>query len=63
MNLNQLAKEISKLEGGAHDLSIAQIKEVLACFACVMKNISLDDKLWVALIKAGVKKEKQMRKK
>lgn len=31
MNLNLVAKEIAKREGGKLNLSIAQIKEVLAC--------------------------------
>jgi hypothetical protein len=29
VNLNELAKEVSKIEGGKTSLSIAQIKEVL----------------------------------
>lgn len=43
MNLNKLAQEISKAEGGKVNLSIAQIKEVLRCFGDVC--YSLDDDL------------------
>lgn len=35
MNLNELAKEISILEGGKQNLSIAQIKEVIRCLSMV----------------------------
>jgi hypothetical protein len=35
VNLNELAKEISKLEGGRQNLSIAQIKEVVKCLSIV----------------------------
>lgn len=35
MNLNQLAKEVTKLEGGKINLSVAQVKEVLRCFGDV----------------------------
>lgn len=31
MNLNQFAKEICEQEGGAENLTIAQVKEVLKC--------------------------------
>lgn len=36
MNLNELAKEISRLEGGKKELSIAQIKEVIKCMGVVL---------------------------
>ena len=32
MNQNDIAKEISIMEGGAENLSIAQIKEVMKCY-------------------------------
>lgn len=35
MNLNELAKEISLLEGGKQNLSIAQIKEVIRCLSVI----------------------------
>lgn len=35
MNLNELAKEIAKLEGGKKNLSIAQIKEVVRCLSLI----------------------------
>jgi hypothetical protein len=42
MNLNQLAKEITKIEGGRVNLSIAQVKEVLRCFGDVAYKIGDD---------------------
>jgi hypothetical protein len=36
MNLNELAVEISKLEAGKKNLSIAQIKEVVKCLSSIM---------------------------
>lgn len=55
MNLNQLAKRISDLEGGKQNLSIAQIKEVVRCMSFIMRYeldivdvIELIDKLGVA---------------
>jgi len=39
MNMNDVAQEISKLEGKKKELSIAQIKEVLSC----LKNLVLRD--------------------
>ncbi len=35
MNLNELAKEVSALEGGKKNLSIAQIKEVIRCIGVI----------------------------
>jgi len=36
MNENELATEVTKLEGGKISCSIAQVKEVLKCFKLVM---------------------------
>lgn len=36
MNLNELAKEVAKLEGGKKNLSIAQIKEVIKCLSILI---------------------------
>lgn len=38
MNLNQLAQLISEKEGGTENLSIAQIKEVIACYHEVLAD-------------------------
>jgi hypothetical protein len=42
MNLNQLAKEITKIEGGRVNLSIAQVKEVMRCLGDVAYKIGDD---------------------
>lgn len=34
-NMNELAKEISEMESGKKELSIAQIKEVIKCIAII----------------------------
>ena len=41
MNLNELAKEISKLEGGKKELSIGQIKEVVKCISILIYEDTL----------------------
>tara|TARA_R110000868_G_C10808691_1_gene757682 strand:- start:354 stop:527 length:174 start_codon:yes stop_codon:yes gene_type:complete len=41
MNLNQLAAEISRKEGGKQPQSIAQIKETLRCLGDVLRGQSL----------------------
>lgn len=55
MNLNELAKEISKLEGGKKELSIAQIKEVIKCLSIVLYLKDDDAGLAVRLWKNGKK--------
>lgn len=47
MNLNELAKEISKLEGGKINLPIAQIKEVLKCLGAILAELETSDALVV----------------
>lgn len=42
VNLNNLAGEIAKIEGGHQNLSIAQIKEVMKCYHKVLKPILAD---------------------
>jgi len=36
MDMNELAKEVCLMEGGAQSLTIAQVKEVLKCVAIIM---------------------------
>ena len=49
MNMNELAKRVSKLEGGKVNLTIAQIKECLAC-------------TWEVLYKNSYKAKKKTKK-
>jgi len=44
MNLNELAKEVARLEGGSQNLSIAQIKEVIKCISITL-YLCKDDEL------------------
>jgi hypothetical protein len=39
MNLNDLAKEVARLEGGEQNLTIAQIKEVIHCVGMVLAEL------------------------
>ncbi len=43
MNLNELAVEISKIEGKKQNLSIAQIKEVLKCLGMVLNRMNIGE--------------------
>lgn len=45
MNLNKLAKEISLMEGGEQNLSIAQIKEVLKCLSTILYTMHTTEAL------------------
>ena len=47
MNMNELAKRVTKVEGGKVNLSIAQVKEVLRVLATEMAN---DTKAFEAFI-------------
>ena len=38
INLNKLAKEVSEIEGGAVNLSIAQIKEVIKVYNDILEE-------------------------
>ncbi len=42
MNLNQLAKTLSMLEGKKKKIDIAQIKEILACMGTIFSNLPDD---------------------
>jgi len=42
MNLNELAKKISDIEGGKHNLNIAEIKEVLAKLGLILAYMDLE---------------------
>lgn len=63
VNLNELAKEVSKLEGGKFELNIAEIKEVIRCVSiAVYKDPDLfhllirNGKKWVRNYKSTAKK-------
>lgn len=43
LNLNDVAKEISEIEGKKVELNIAQIKEVLHCLGSLMGSWNLSD--------------------
>lgn len=58
MNLNELAKEISSLEGGKRNLSIGDIKEVLRCLGDIVKKMSLADALDLLKRLAKARKKK-----
>ena len=45
MNLNQLAKAITELEGGKVNLPIAQVKEVLHCLGAVLVDLDMEEAL------------------
>lgn len=67
MNLNELPKEISKLEGGKKNLSIAEIKEVRRCEDMVIASLDFDSslKLFLKMRKNGEKhltKNKKVKK-
>ena len=73
MNLNQIAKEITLLEGGKINLSIAQVKEVMRCLGDVafksgddMAFLEICSKLYLGARKraeaAGKKKKASSRK-
>lgn len=47
MNLNELAREVSQLEGRKVELPIAQIKDVLRSLARVLAELETDDALAV----------------
>lgn len=55
LNLNEFAGEIAKIEGGHQNLSIAQIKEVMACYHTVLVNYFRKDLMnsekWIEKIK------------
>lgn len=57
MNLNQFAKEIADEEGKKQELSIAQIKEVLACAGRIMAQMSSGEMLDLCakIVKCGEK--------
>lgn len=60
MNLNDLAEEISALEGGKKNLTIAQIKEVIACLGKVAyESLDAEDSanLWARIVRAGARKK------
>jgi hypothetical protein len=60
MNLNEVAKEVSKLEGGKVNLQISQIKEVLHCLGHVLMQLPFDESTAVlaAVIKRASKGKK-----
>lgn len=45
MNLNTLAREISRLEGRKVEVNIAQIKEVLRSLAVILAELETDEAL------------------
>jgi F420-0:gamma-glutamyl ligase-like protein len=45
VNLNELAKEICKKEGGKKSVSIAQVKETMRCLGKVLASMPLADAL------------------
>lgn len=47
MNLNELAREISKLEGKKVPVNIAQIKEVLRCFGKVLSDLAPEEAFYL----------------
>ncbi len=49
MNLNELAKKISVVEGGKHNLNIGEIKQVVRCLGLVLKTLSPGEALKVFL--------------
>lgn len=56
MNLNELAKEVSKREGGKQNLSIAQIKEVIRHIKDIIREeLGLDMQLFSAKSRAKSK--------
>jgi hypothetical protein len=64
MNLNELAKEISILEGGARNLNIADIKEVLKCLSVVMyETCNMDTQLMNLAMKLWKNGKKHVTKK
>lgn len=54
VNLNELAREISDLEGGKKNLSIAQIKEVINCLGKILRSMDAESALsvYAKLLKA-----------
>lgn len=44
-NLNDLARKVAALEGGVRELSIAEIREVIACVGAVLRR----ETVWSAL--------------
>lgn len=44
MNLSELAKEISRLEGGKKEMSIAQIKEVVKSLSVIFYRLNGDSR-------------------
>lgn len=60
MNLNQLAKEISALEGKKVQVNIAQIKEVLGCLGRIFRRLEIMDRVKIIRSiteKAGLRKK------
>lgn len=55
MNLNELAKEICKIEGGKKNLPIAQVKEVLKSLGSLLGTLPGDEAMALIqkIIKAG----------
>lgn len=43
MNLNQLAKNVCKREGGKVNLPIAQVKEVIRCMAIELTTMDMSE--------------------
>ena len=57
MNMNDIAKEVARLEGGKKQLSIAQIKEVLRCLSdMAADNKEVLDALYTYAIKRAMRK-------
>ena len=63
MNLNQLAVEISKREGGKINLSIAQIKEVIGHFCDIVVDEVDKDMLYKKINDTGKRRIKKRKKK
>lgn len=67
MNLNQLAKRLSLLEGKKKQIDIAQIKELLACMGSIFSHLpdegrELRKKLVIASRKRESRRELQAKK-
>jgi hypothetical protein len=58
MNLNELAKKVSEIEGGKQNLAIAQIKEVISALGHVLSKVDPDEAsfLFAAILEKGAAK-------
>lgn len=62
MNLNQLAREICKREGGKVNLPIAQVKEVLRCLIDIAEEMADEGSLASLALAVQSKKKKSKKK-